>query len=148
MPFFGFLSALFNIKKILPFVLQYWRECMVVGMAALIWYQNFNETRWFFGAETIPSLEKRLAGATDAVRICEAGNKTLSATIDKRNEEVKRWKEISDGLEKDIENLQVTISGMRTKTKTEVITILKDPTPQTCEKSIDYLRDSVKDLTW
>ena len=51
------LLALLDIKKILKFVVENWKPILIGGMAFLIWYQNFNETRWLFGAETIPSLE-------------------------------------------------------------------------------------------
>lgn len=145
---FAPLLMLFNFKKIAAFFIKNWRECLVAGLAFAVWYQNFSEIRWAFGFETIPSLENRLNAATDAVKICKAGNKTLVGTIEKRNEEVKKWKVISDGLEKDIENLQTTISSMRAETENDVKVILKDETPQTCEASIDYLRDGRKDLQW
>ena len=82
------------------------------------------------------------------MKICQAGNDALSATIDKRNSEVKKWKDITNDLEADIKNLQTVITGIRTKTKTEVQTILKDETPKTCSAAIDYLRDGRKDLQW
>jgi hypothetical protein len=143
-----FLMALLDFKKIMAFVMKNWRECLVAAMAFLIWYQNFNDTRFFFGVETIPSLEMRLEGAENAVKICKAGNDTLSATIDKRNDEVKKWKGINNDLEDDIKNLQTAITGIRTETKIEVRTILKDETPKTCPAAIDYLRDGRKDLQW
>lgn len=142
------LMMLFDFKKIAAFVMKNWRECLVVGLAFTIWYQNFNETRFLFGAETIPSLEMRLAGATDALDICKAGNDTLAEAIDERNTEVERWKEISDGLEQDIANLQTTIGGMRIETKAEVEVILEDKTPESCKASIDYLRDGRGELRW
>ena len=142
------LLALLDIKKILKFVVENWKPILIGGMAFLIWYQNFNETRWLFGAETIPSLELRLDGATDAVDICKAGNDVLSAAIDERNAEVIRWKQISEDLEGDIGILQKDLDDARTKTNTEVEVILKDETPKTCEAAIDYLRDGRKDLQW
>ena len=90
----GALLAFLDVKKILKFVVENWRPILIGGMAFVIWYQNFNETRWLLGAETIPSLELRLAGATDAVDICKAGNDVLSAAIDERNAEVEKWKQI------------------------------------------------------
>jgi len=145
---FAPLLMLLDFKKIVAFVIKNWRECLVAGLAFTVWYQNFSDTRFMFGAETIPSLEKRLAGAVDAVDICKAGNDTLAAAIDERNAEVEKWKTISKELEGDIANLQTTIAGMRTETNTEVDIILKDDTPKTCEAAIDYLRDGRKDLQW
>jgi len=142
------LLGLFNIKKIFVFLVENWKIILFGGMAAIIGYQNFVETRFLFGAETIPSLEKRLANAIDAVDICKAGNDTLSAAIDERNAEVEKWQAISEVLEKDIKDLNSVLEGMRTKTNTAVAVILKDETPKTCKTAIDYLRDGRKDLQW
>ena len=144
----GALLAFLDVKKILKFVVENWRPILIGGMAFVIWYQNFNETRWLLGAETIPSLELRLAGATDAVDICKAGNDVLSAAIDERNAEVEKWKQISKDLEGDIGILQKDLDDARIKTNTEVEIILKEETPKTCKAAIDYLRDGRKDLQW
>jgi len=142
------LLMLFDVKKIAAFLIKNWREVLVAGMAFTIWYQNFNETRFLFGAETIPSLEMRLDGATNAVKICKAGNDTLSAAIDERNAEVEKWKKITKDLEGDIGILQKDLDDARTKTNTEVEVILKDEAPKTCKAAINYLRDGRKDLQW
>lgn len=142
------LLGLFNIKKIFVFLVENWKIILFGGMAFVIWYQNFNTTRFMFGAETIPSLEKRLAAADDAVNECKRGNEVLSATIDERNAEVEKWKTISEILEKNIQDLNTILKGIRTKTDTEVAVILKDDTPKTCKAAIDYLRDGRKDLQW
>jgi chromosome segregation ATPase len=142
------LLAFLDVKKIISFVIKNWREVLVGTMAFTIWYQNFNETRFLFGAETIPSLEKRLDGATNAVKICKAGNDTLSAAIDERNTEVEKWKQVSKDLEGDIAILQTDLDDARAKTNTEVEVILKDEAPKTCKAAINYLRDGRKDLQW
>jgi len=143
-----FLVMLLNLKKLIPFIIANWKVILIAGMAFTIWYQNFNDTRFLFGMETIPSLEMQLAAAVVAVDICKAGNDALSEAIDERNAEVQKWKGISVGLEQDIANLQTVLGEIRNQTKTEVEVILKGETPETCEASIDYLRDGRKDLKW
>lgn len=148
MPILAILMNLLNLKKLIPFIIANWKVILILGMAFIIWYQNFNDTRFLFGAETIPSLEMQLEAAVVAVDICKAGNDVLSEAIDERNAEVQKWKGISTGLEQDIANLENVLGKMRNQTKTEVEVILKGDTPKTCEASIDYLRDGRKDLKW
>lgn len=148
MPILAILMNLLNLKKLIPFIIANWKVILILGMAFIIWYQNFNDTRFLFGAETIPSLEMQLEAAVVAVDICKAGNDVLSEAIDERNAEVQKWKGISTGLEQDIANLENVLGKMRNQTKTEVEIILKGDTPKTCEASIDYLRDGRKDLKW
>ncbi len=148
MPILAILMNLLNLKKLIPFIIANWKVILILGMAFIIWYQNFNDTRFLFGAETIPSLEMQLEAAVVAVDICKAGNDVLSEAIDERNAEVQKWKGISSGLEQDIANLENVLGKMRNQTKTEVEIILKGDTPKTCEASIDYLRDGRKDLKW
>jgi len=142
------LMAIFNLKKILLFAVKNWKEVLIGGMVFIIWYQNFNNIRFLFGAETIPSLTTQLEAAMVAVDVCKEGNVKLSAAIDERNAEVEKWKEITILLEGDVGVLKGKIDDMRVETTKEVDVILKDKTPQTCEASIDYLREGRKDLQW
>lgn len=147
-PFLLPLSGMLNPAKILAFVVQYWKELLLAAMVSTLLYQNFSETRFVFGAETIPSLEMRLDAATKAVDVCKAGNVKLTEAIDERNAEVVKWKEITSTLQDDIDNLSTELDDMRQTTKKDVATILKDPTPKTCEDAIEYLREGRKDLQW
>ena len=147
MPFF-LINLFFNVKKLMPLLIKNYKIVIFVLMAAVIGYQNFFETRVFFGSETIPSLKIRLAAAENAVLICKDGNDKLSAAIDERNAEVEKWAGLTEVLEGDILVLKDKINNMRVDTVKAVDSILKDETPKTCEASIDYLRDGRKDLQW
>lgn len=148
MPLIGILLNLLNLKKLIPAIIKNWKIILIVGLGFIVWYQNFNETRFLFGAETMPSLEKQLVAAVKAVDVCKKGNVTLTKAIDDRNEEVAKWKAISKSLEDDIGALQEDLNAERVKTEAEVEAILKDTTPKTCNEAIDYLRDGRKDLQW
>lgn len=140
--------SFFSSPKMISFIAKYWRELFVAALAGIILYQNLSGTRFLFGAETIPSLEHRLAVANANFKTCQTGNKNLSNAIDKSNTEVQKWKDISDGLKKDIGTLQGEIDGMKKKTDTDVKKTLNDKTPNSCKASMDYLRNATKDLKW
>ncbi len=148
MPLISLLLNLLNLKKIVPMIIKNWKPIIIVGMGFVIWYQNFNETRFLFGAETMPSLEKQLSAALVAVDVCKDGNDTLSKAIDDRNTEVQKWKTISKDLEDNINILQNDLNASRKVTDTQVKTILAGKTPKSCKEAIDYLRNGRKDLQW
>jgi len=139
----GGLSGI-NIKK----ALEYWREIIIALLLAVIWYQNSFETRLFFGAETIPALEKELVVAKNDLKKCATANGTLSDAIEASNARTREYKVLTGKLQNSIDILSGELEIARTKTDTDVDVILKDPTPQTCEKAIDYLRDAGKELQW
>jgi len=143
-----FLLKLLNFKSMIPFIITHWKTIAIGGMMAIIVYQNVFETRIFFGAETIPSLTKRLAAAEDAIDICKKGNDTLAASIVERNNEVDKWRIISKNLEKNIKSLENILRDNRADTNKTVSEILANKTPATCEASIDYLRNIRKGITW
>ena len=138
----------FDFKKFFRYFIEHWKEILVIGMAVTIFYQNFFETRFFFGFETIPSLEKRLEKSENNLKTCVSGNELLSKTIDKRNEEIGKWKKISKGLEKKNAELANLLGDLRKSTDQQVEAILGEKAPDSCKASIEYLREGRKDLQW
>jgi len=137
-----------NVKKMLGFVVKYWRECLIVLLGATFWYQNFSDVRFLFGAQTIPVLEAELANSQKNLRHCGESNDRLSDAIDKNNTRIDEYAQLTEDLEASLIILGNELTVERERTATEVEVILKDPTPKTCEKAIDYLRDGTKDLKW
>ena len=137
-----------NLKKVFTFVIEYWRECIIAVLLAVVLYQNKFETRFFFGAQTIPALEADLAVVKANLNTCVDGNKALSDAIDENNDKIEEYKALTEELEGSIAILKSDLEEARNKTAEEVEDILKDPTPQSCEKAIEYLRDGTEDLTW
>lgn len=135
-------------KSMIGFVLQYWKELLVIGMLATIIYQNTFEKRWVFFLTTIPYLELKLEEYEAAIDTIEAANHLLSATIDKRNSQIEEWKAKSIELEKKNAVLAGQLQILRELTNKEVDDILAGPTPQSCEAAIDYLRDSIPDINF
>jgi predicted transcriptional regulator len=143
----GLVSGL-KIKKVAEFVGKYWKQLIVAGMAAVIVYQNVFETRFFFGAETIPSLEQRLDSAKNELDKAIEANRNLSAAIDDNNKRIEEYEKLSEDLKGKVAELTSDLNEEREKTNKQVEDILKDKTPKSCEESIQYLRDAKDDLKW
>jgi len=143
----GMVSGI-NVKKMMGFVVKYWRECLIVLLGATFWYQNYADVRFIFGMQTIPALEAELADSQENLRFCGKSNARLSDSIDKNNARIEEYEQLTKDLEASIIVLGNELTKEREQTDRDVEVILKDPTPQTCEKAIDYLRDGTKDLKW
>ena len=137
-----------NPAKIFAFVSQYWKQLIVAGMAGIIFYQNFFETRFVFGFETIPSLEQRLELSENNLLKCTDGNKILKDAITENNKRIKEYRKLTEKLEAEVAQLSADLSADRDKTNSEVENILKDPAPKTCKTAIDYLRKGKDELKW
>lgn len=98
-------------------------------------------------------LDRQLAGKdkTIAEQTTEIGNLTtardaLIHTINERNAEVEKWKEVSETLEGNQSKLLAKIGDIKNSTAAAVTKILDEAIPETCEKAIDYLVDSKGEL--
>jgi len=129
-------------------LLKHWREAIVLSMAFFIWYQNFSETRFVFAINTVPYLEQQLANVNSQLETCKTGNKNLADSIDQRNEEVLKWKDISDKLEAENKLLIGQIGAIHKQTIDQVRDILSGKTPKTCAESINYLREGAGEFKW
>lgn len=137
-----------NVKKIFAILIHYWRIFLIVVLGAIVFYQNYSGTRFIFGAQTIPYLEEKLATSENNLKVCGDGNAALTAAIDKNNTRIDEYAKLTKDLEASVATLGGELAEERGKTNTEVEVILKDPTPKTCEKAMDYMRDGIKDLKW
>jgi len=149
---FGFILKMLmgglNPGKIFEFIAKYWKQMIVAAMAGIIFYQNFFETRFIFGSETIPSLEKRLEESQNNLKTCANDNELLSGKIEENNNRIKVYEKLTKKLEDARVVLGIELQKERKKTDKETEVILKDPAPKTCEKAIDYLRKGKDDLKW
>ena len=137
-----------NIKKAIMFVVNNWRECLIAVLLAIVIYQNRMETRFFFGAQTIPALEADLAVVKANLDTCIAGNEALSTAIDENNAKILEYERLTQDLQASIDVLEGELDAARAETDAAVDDILNDPTPESCEDAIKYLRDARKELTW
>lgn len=151
MPFLLLFKGLFDPKTYIAlanFFVKNWKAIVVILLLAMVSYQNFSSVRFVFGVETVPALLKDVDELTENNIILQNNNEILVGTINQRNEELVKWEELTAKLEKQMEELEGDIIRIKEETDQEVEDILNQPTPQTCEKAIEYLIDGVDDLEW
>lgn len=151
-----FLSAAWTYVTIaFQFVVKHWKFFSIAALVGLIVYQNEVTTRFLFGLETIPHMRQVVAEKDKSIVQLKAdlktaveGNKQLTTSIAQLNTTVGEWKKTSDDLKKKNAELQKRLTQMRKDNDKKVQDILNQKTPQTCEESIDFLRDKRLSLTW
>lgn len=145
-------TALFGLKKsaspIIGALANNWQAMVGVLLVAIIFYQNTFEHRVFFWADTIPYLRNLTKEQLDALKDAEAANQLLRDGIEMRNDQIDEWREVSIEQEKEKAKLQQTIDKQKEFTRLAVRNIIAQPTPQTCEASINFLRDHIPDLQY
>ena len=137
---FGLIWTIFS-KKILmlaSFVLKHWKIFLVIGLCGAVYVQH----------GMIQKRDIMIVDLNGKLTICADANEMLANTLDNRNDEISQWKEVSDKLQEQNDKLVGTITKIRTDTEEIAEQILTGPKPSSCEDSIKYLVDGVKDLKW
>ena len=133
------------IPQVVDVVMKHWQKFLVLGMAFIIYNQNFMEfqaLKWF-GIQTIPAIEKKLVKAEEAFDNCVDEKNVLEAKIVSVNDQIDQWADVSSVLQQNHNDLLDEIIKMRKKSEKAVADILAGPTPETCDAAIEYLRESV-----
>lgn len=137
------------------FIADHWKIIAVAVMIGMLAYQNFSSTRYLLWIPTIPHLQQELAQEqllnkklSASLDIAVKSNTMLATRINDNNATVQQWKDVSDKLQKQNDALVGTLALMQANTHKQVMAILAGKTPQTCEASIQYLRDIRPQLTW
>lgn len=98
-------------------------------------------------------LDRQLAAKDKVIteQTTEIGNLTtardaLIHTINQRNAEVEKWKEVSETLEGNQSKLLAKIGDIKNSTASAVTKILDEAIPETCENAIEYLVNSKEEL--
>jgi len=145
-------TTLFGLKKtaipILEALAKNWQGVAAAMLVAIVVYQNTFDHRVFFWADTIPYLRNLTDEQLAAIKKIETANSVLRDSIEIRNDQIDEWKDVSIELERNVEQLSVAILTQQTITRNQVRAILSQPTPQTCEASINFLRDHIPDLQY
>jgi len=140
----AFLLAFLNPAKILEFFLKYWKQLIVVGILLFMAFQQYRINSL---KDNITDLNNNIASLTSHLKTCANSNKMLADTMDARNAEIQKWKDVSVVLEKKNKDLKANLQVKRKKTNKHVVDVLNDQTPKTCEGAIQYLRDGIKEIT-
>lgn len=144
----NFALILSLLKNSAGSVIRYWREILIAILIFVVIYQNTSNVRYLFFVETIPSLESRLEIAQNNIRECVKGNEVLANIIKQRNDEVLKWKDVSEKLQDKTKILNNTLDILRKSTNTKVQRTLNSQTPKNCQDAIQYLKKGRNDLKW
>ena len=136
----GLIWTIFSKKflALADFVLKHWKIFAVLALIGAVYIQH----------EMIQTRNLAIVELNGKLITCAEANEMLANTLDNRNDEIDQWKEVSDKLQAQNDKLVGTISKIRTDTEEIADQILKGPKPGSCEESIKYLVDGVKDLKW
>lgn len=141
-------------KNIAGFVLKYWKQLAVVAMFSIIVYQNFMtfEALKWIGLRTIPGVEQQfneqVVVLTQQLDACERGRVLLKKEIEDTNNRIQLWSDKSQLLENQRDKLSEQLAQLKQQSDQTVQQILTQPTPQTCEQAIDYLKQGAEQLLW
>lgn len=159
LPALGLIFAPAKIMGMLSgaagFVLKYWKQIIVLGMAATIFHQNFMEweaLKWV-GVRTIPGITQeyqyQIGVLEEQLQECELSRAELKGQIESVNEQIDQWANVSQQQQQQFDDLTKQLEDMRKQSSQEVEAILAGPTPESCAGAIQLLRDSAQgDLKW
>ena len=141
------LSMLSNVAS---FVIKNWKPIALALMISTLFYQNFQEELWFIPVvETLPTQKIKVIELTKALTAAVTANKVLANTIQARNIEIGKWKDVSKRLERNNAKLEGTLSQMRVHTVESAQVILDGETPNSCDAAFEYLRRAASgELQW
>ena len=144
-------KVLEGLNAAFKFVVLHWKEVVVACMACLILYQNFSAKAFFFGLDTVPSLQasiedkqRELDQAKKDLEVCVESNKKLDAAIERQNTQIGMLGDLAKKFDEQFGILGKKIDKMRKDTNQNVEDILNAPPPKTCEDAMKYLHDAAK----
>lgn len=100
-----------------------------------------------FITHKISNLEQKLEEKIEENGILKNDNSNLRTEILKQNIQIDSWKEVSDQLEGNQQELTQKLTEMNKNTLSKITSILNETTPETCEAAIEYLKDASKELS-
>ena len=141
-------------KNFAQFVIKYWKQLAVISMFLIIVYQNFMtfEALKWIGLRTIPGIEQQHSQQvfvlTQQLDACERGRQLLKSEIQDTNNRIQAWSEKTQQLQQQRDQLTDKLAKLQKQSDQTVQQILTQPTPQTCEQAIEYLKDGAQQLLW
>ena len=127
---------------------RFWKEWLIVGLLAIVVYQNVSDTRWILWADTIPNLKSRLNVAEIELDLIEQANEQLTTAIEERNQEIDRWTNVTDELQQSTSELQDQLARISTSNRDNVRIVERQIIPQECTGAMNFLYDSVPELNY
>lgn len=114
---------------------------LFLALAGLYFLQEY------LSAELV-NRDKEIAHLKLVVDDLEKGKKVLTDAIVVQNNEIDKWKEVSDTLAIQTKELESEITDMSKASEQEVQTILGEAKPKDCASAIQYLVQGAQELKW
>lgn len=114
---------------------------LFLALAGLYFLQEY------LSAELV-NRDKEIAHLKLVVDDLEKGKKVLTDAIVVQNNEIDKWKEVSDTLAIQTKELESEITDMSKASEQEVQTILGEVKPKDCASAIQYLVQGAQELKW
>lgn len=145
---FSFTNIFSSIKKTGKWAVEHWKELGLALLIGTVTYQNVFETEWlsWFGFRTIPGLEQELEQQQRKLVACETSRKNLKDAVQNTNQQIDKWADLSQDLQRSHDQFIEQLDQMTKQREQATEQILNEPTPQTCQAAIRYLREGAKEL--
>lgn len=143
-----------KLKESLEFMIKHWQFSLMLLTAILIIHQNFANIavlRWI-GIESIPHMREvhnaEVKGLNDKLAESETTKNKLIVEINNLNITIEKLAIMTSDLDRANSRLSASLTKMGKESNAAITSILKDNTPKTCQESIKYLKDAVRELKW
>lgn len=127
------------IGLFLPFLRKWWKEIFIILVIAGGWFYYKHLVN------TIDDQRTQIAQLETAKQILEDNNKKLIGAIDANNAAINKLAESTDATKKNFAALGSTVKTQNTNLEARLRAILAEKKPLTCDDTIQYLIDAVKD---
>lgn len=128
--------------KIFSFIRGNWKSISIlIVIGVLYWYINdLKDQR--------DNWQDKYREEVQANATLRNNNLNLQTSIDSQNEKIQTLNNKYNQAQDELTELEQTIKLQKEQHKQTIDEIVNEQTPQTCKQSIEYLRESAKELSW
>lgn len=142
MAIFGFFGVIFQFiaKKILPFVLQYWKQILVVVVIGVVAWQLHHKTTIINEQKiTINQLQSDLA-----TEVRKANN--YLATVEDQNKKIEAAAKKTKDDQKALDDLAVDLAKKKAANDALINKIRTQPLPTDCLSRDKFMKDNLENV--
>lgn len=124
------------------FVFKNWKIIAIV-LAVLAAFFYVNNLRG-----TIEDLIKKNTDLQVRLVDCQSNTEKLKHNIRSTNDKISQWKQVSEKLQAQNNNLTNALEHAKKETSVTVEKIMNEPSVSSCQEAINYLKNSREELQW
>lgn len=129
-------------NPVVSFLLEHWKLILyiitVLVFCTIIFFKNME----------VKSLESSLDKVKKDNITLQSNVKTLSDELDKQNSEIEKAKKFAKNASTEMENLNKQIKEQQDKNSKIINDLIKKPTPQGCQQSLEFLNKIAELIQW